>query len=468
MSADYLDAAFEDLLDEDGLLVMARGLGKQRLIARFLRRHAEMDPGTCVLCLHMSSLADNQLLTRGLLAEGMKPEQLPRVITNDTVSADRQNLYKQGGVFLVTSRILIVDLLAERLDVSRIRGMVVNNAHRITDVSTEAFIIRVYRQRNRTGFLKAFSDEPELLLQGFGRLERVLKYCYLRRVYLWPRYHVAVKEFLCRHEPEVIEMAQALTPSMTAIQQAVLVAMDGCLKELRRTTTVDAASLELKLDNGIFRSFHTQLRRQLDPEWHTISAKTKQLVADLGGLRHLLDVLLRYDAVTFYQYLLDIQKGNLIQKCPSDWLSSEAANRMFHHAKSRAYRLREQRQRKGKGGGKEEGKEGGLKLEVILEENPKWKLLRDVLTEIQQDHEMKLALVKKKKEEREEKEKRKEKEERKEKKRKASSFSSSSPSSPLLSKHRNDDEEETEDEVDAPHPPPFSSSSSSPLPPSLL
>lgn len=35
------------------------------------------------------------------------------------------------------------------------------------------------------------------------QMEKVLRFLYLRRVYLWPRYHVVVKEYLSRHEPEV-------------------------------------------------------------------------------------------------------------------------------------------------------------------------------------------------------------------------------------------------------------------------
>jgi DNA excision repair protein ERCC-4 len=34
-------------------------------------------------------------------------------------------------------------------------------------------------------------------------MEKVLRFLYLRKVYLWPRYHVAVKDYLARHEPEV-------------------------------------------------------------------------------------------------------------------------------------------------------------------------------------------------------------------------------------------------------------------------
>lgn len=148
---------------------MARGLGKQRLIARFLRLHAETS-SSLVLCLNMASQQDNQLLVKALLVEGMDTAQLPRIITNELGATQREALYKQGGVYLVTSRILIVDMLSGKIDVSKIRGVVVNHAHRVTETSTEAFIVRIYRQKNRHGFLKAFSDEPEPLLQGFAKV----------------------------------------------------------------------------------------------------------------------------------------------------------------------------------------------------------------------------------------------------------------------------------------------------------
>jgi DNA excision repair protein ERCC-4 len=51
----------------------------------------------------------------------------------------------QGGCLLVTSRILIVDLLDGKLEPHRITGFVVNQAHKVSDTSTEAFIVRIYR-----------------------------------------------------------------------------------------------------------------------------------------------------------------------------------------------------------------------------------------------------------------------------------------------------------------------------------
>ena len=62
------------------------------------------------------------------------------------------------------------------------------NIHsRVTASTTEAFILRLFRQSNSEGFIKAFSDQPETLSTGFATLEKTLKLLYLRKVNLWPR-----------------------------------------------------------------------------------------------------------------------------------------------------------------------------------------------------------------------------------------------------------------------------------------
>ena len=80
----------------------------------------------------------------------------------------REALYLGGGVLFITSRILVVDLLKGQCPVDKIAGILVFNAHRyntevvdklvmilycavcrVTDSSTEAFILRLYRQDNK-------------------------------------------------------------------------------------------------------------------------------------------------------------------------------------------------------------------------------------------------------------------------------------------------------------------------------
>ena len=82
-------------------------------------------------------------------------------------------LSSPAGVVFVTSRIFVVDLLMERLPASAISGIVVANAHRVTNLSTEAFILRLYRHANRTGFVKALSDHAQGFTGGFNAVEKV-------------------------------------------------------------------------------------------------------------------------------------------------------------------------------------------------------------------------------------------------------------------------------------------------------
>ena len=58
----------------------------------------------------------------------------------------------------------MIDLLTQRLPINAITGIVVANAHRVSNLSTEAFILRLYRNANRTGFIKAVTDHA----QGFN------------------------------------------------------------------------------------------------------------------------------------------------------------------------------------------------------------------------------------------------------------------------------------------------------------
>ena len=110
--------------------------------------------------------------------------------------------------------------------------------------------------------------------------------------------------------------------------------MDACLKELRWTYKVDVE--DLTIDKGLFKSFDEIVRRQLDPIWHTLGKKTKQLVADLRTLRKLLDYLGRYDAVTYLKYLDTLRVSEGVR---SVWMLAESSHKIFELAKRRVYQI---------------------------------------------------------------------------------------------------------------------------------
>lgn len=105
--ANYLEDAYRQLEKEDGLLVMAKGLGMQRIIARFLRVYAEM-PSALVICLRLSTPSDHQLLQDALLADGMDPSRLPRVVTNELPGGQREALYKQVRRLMYVGAIIAI------------------------------------------------------------------------------------------------------------------------------------------------------------------------------------------------------------------------------------------------------------------------------------------------------------------------------------------------------------------------
>lgn len=154
--------------------------------------------------------------------------------------------------------------------------------------SLEAFILRIFRQKNKAGFLKAFSDNPEPFTTGFSPLATMMRNLFLRKPSLWPRFHVSIAESLeGRKKAEVIELEVPMTDNMKDIQNAVLECVEVSIGELKKANT----GLEMddwNVDSALFKSFDIIVRRQLDPVWHRLSWRTKQIVNDLTVLRGIL------------------------------------------------------------------------------------------------------------------------------------------------------------------------------------
>ncbi|POM59367.1 DNA repair endonuclease XPF [Phytophthora palmivora] len=330
---------------------MGRGLGLLRVLASFVRLYCS--PRCLVLCLNANEQAAT--LRRLVLTLGLDRRLLPRVVDARNNLNERQQMYKRGGVFFVTARILVVDLLSNHVDPGSISGLLVNDAHHVTETSIEAFILRLYRERNRDGFIKGFCDDSVALSSGFNRVEQVLKHLYVRNVFLYPRFHVAVNSCLEKHQPEVYEIEVAFSPSMKIMQEALLVALEATVKELQRNTkSLDAA--DLTMDKALAKSFSSFIRRQLDPLWHKLPAKTKQLTM------------------------------NGQQRFPSPWLFTDAADRLLTAAKERLYQVVDPKTNKPINlrllGSSNIANAGNAQLKLVLEQNSKWDALKEILDEV--------------------------------------------------------------------------------------
>ncbi|XP_044485744.1 DNA repair endonuclease UVH1 isoform X2 [Mangifera indica] len=388
-----------DLLEESsgGLVVLSSGLSLPKLISSLLLLHSPSQ-GTLLLLSSSSSLK-SQILH---FLSPHSPNHIPSEITADLSVSHRHSLYSSGQIFFITARIFIVDLLTQKLPTSHIAGIIILNAHTLSDSSTETFICRIVKSFNKKAYIRAFSDKPTAMVSGFSKTERIMKSLFIRKLHLWPRFQVNVSEELERDPPVVVDIRVPMTKYMVGIQKAVLEVMDACLKEMRKTNKVDVE--DLTVENGLFKSFDEIVRRQLDPIWHTLGKKTRQLVSDLKTLRKLLEYLVRYDAVSFLKYLDTLRVSESFR---SVWIFAESSYKIFDYAKKRVYRLMRsdsvklegqstsmtRKKRKLKGAENNENEDAGtlssstntVVLEEVLEEAPKWKVLREVLQEIEEE-----------------------------------------------------------------------------------
>jgi DNA excision repair protein ERCC-4 len=170
-----------------------------------------------------------------------------------------------------------------------------------------------------------------------------------------------------------------MSDSMRDIQNAIMECVEVSIGELKKSNT----GLEMEdwnVDSALFKQFDLVVRRQLDPVWHRVSWKTKQIVNDLTVLRGMLHTLLTYDAVSFNQHLDTILAAHSppagsTRQNQSPWLFLDAAHTIFDTAKRRVYT----------GKPAQGDPDSTDSLRSVLEEQPKWAILAEVLDEIDRD-----------------------------------------------------------------------------------
>ncbi|XP_010436061.1 PREDICTED: DNA repair endonuclease UVH1-like isoform X1 [Camelina sativa] len=400
MALKFHQQIISDLLEDSngGLVIISSGLSLAKLIASLLILHSPSQ-GTLLLLL---SPAAQSLKSRIIHCISSLQSPTPADITADLPANQRYSLYSSGSPFFITPRILIVDLLTQRIPVSSLAGIFILNAHSLSETSTEAFIVRIVKSLNSSAYVRAFSDRPQAMVSGFAKTERTMRALFLRRLHLWPRFQLDVSQELEREPPEVVDIRVSMSSYMVGIQKAIIEVMDACLKEMKKTNKVDVD--DLTVESGLFKSFDEIVRRQLDPIWHTLGKRTKQLVSDLKTLRKLLDYLVRYDAVSFLKFLDTLRVSESYR---SVWLFAESSYKIFDFAKKRVYRLlkasdvkskehvtnKSGKKRKSKGendsvtvgGETTTNVTTGVVIEEVLEEAPKWKVLREILEETQEE-----------------------------------------------------------------------------------
>lgn len=374
---------FLDLHNEDGLVIVAKGLGIERLLLSLIKVHN--DPGSLVLILGTTAEEEEFFISQ-LQADNVNP--LPKCITADCGTKERTDVYLTGGALFVTSRILVVDMLMERVPINLITGIIVYRAHKTLESCQEAFILRLYRQKNKTGFVKGLSDSAVAFTHGFSQVQRMMRNLFVKKLFLWPRFQADVISSLEKRKPEVVEIRVAMTPAMNIIQMAILDIIASCVREIKKCNP----SIEMEditVENTIARSFEKIVKFQLDPIWHQIGPKTKRLVSDIKTLRTLLLYLTQHDCVTFYSLVKSIHDSATAMTQVSDWLFLDAADTLYVQAKARVYDVGK---RSHKDDQKQKNPDKKVDPSFQPEHSPKWAALSEILAEIKEENKEKADL----------------------------------------------------------------------------
>ncbi|KAI3651298.1 hypothetical protein MP228_004779 [Amoeboaphelidium protococcarum] len=372
----------DQIKSENALVIVAPGLGIFGSILQWIVACIKVDLSengsneVPLVFLLNASDEENQLIRDSIQRYGLRQKQgeLFRVVDSTLSVQDRQKLYLRGGVISVSTRFLVVDWLNDRVPYPLVSGVILMHADKLAkslEASYESFALKLFRESNQAGFIKAFSDRPEAFAAGFNRLEKTLRYLHVDQVYFYPRFHVQIVQSLEAVSIDMHECQQPMTAAMNLIQRALIDIMDGLLLEIRRSNQNLDAEI-LTVENALSKDFDFQLRLLLDPQWHRVSPRMKRTISDLTEMRKLLKYLVQYDCISFWEYLENalLSEGLNRDGFVSPWLTMDASDTLIKYARERVYKVTN-------------GDSGVKQLQTVLELNPKWILVQELIKDLQ-------------------------------------------------------------------------------------
>lgn len=391
---DIIDNAIDN---KDGLFVLAPGLGVCQLVAVLLKLQDEKrkyNPDQSGVTIVVGA---DQTLREALQCEleRIHPKKdwfesegegpFPKHVTADVPTTERLRLYGSSSCVFVTTRILVVDLLSGRLNTDDISGLIVMNAHHVTESSGEGFVVKLYRTKGGKGFVRAFSENPVAFTSEFSKAEKTMRVLYSSNLQIWPRFRTSVQDDLEVKAPELVEISVLTDPGAGIIYEAIAELLDISVKELRKHEKLDTT--DLSPTEGLLRAFDEIIKRQLSPVWHTISPKIRQLVDDMKTLRSLASYLLKFDAVTYLKYLENLR---VTDGSKSAWMFHSAAHVIFEAAKNRVYKIEGLEKKPTE---IDSTHRPTTEIKPVLEELPKWKALLEIVYEIMDEPNEHLPVV---------------------------------------------------------------------------
>ncbi|CAB3403951.1 unnamed protein product [Caenorhabditis bovis] len=320
---DYEKNVLAKTLPASTLFIVANGLGVERLFLEHLLLFS--DRRLLALVLNTTPQDDSYFISK---LKEHNTDCVPKVINSDVSIKDRQSIYLEGGVQFCSSRVILVDLLQNRIPVNRIAAIFVYRAHQTLNSFQESFILRLYREKKLNGMVKAFTDNPNVI-SSLGQLQRLIDRLYIRHVELLPRFSSTIETELNKYQLRSAVFSVEVVPAMRRIHRALMDFIKVCIRDLR---TCSASGKQTGEENE--EMIHvpwapTQLEKRLKNRKGFISDKQQRLINDAGFLREILQMSENLDPATVYARLQALKNDKTVLEGHSGWLLSPSFSRIM-------------------------------------------------------------------------------------------------------------------------------------------
>ena len=346
----FINLAYEQCIGEDALVVIGRGLGARALFCRCVQSFCGLTSRETPLLVIVIGFSDNnaeakaraQVMVDMIEASGTLRTHLPVILNAGASKTVRKAIYEKGGVvFAVSPQVILQDSQGGKdsnnsqrnLDLRKVDGIMVWRAEEARGSDKVQWLMRKFKECNPRGFVKAFSEDPESLTEGFVAVEKLMLDLKVKKLQLWPRFNQHVVEDLSSRTL-CHEYTQAQTHLMLSIQRGIAECMDSCIKEIKTTSGVDTD--DLTIEKSLFTNFNAILQRRMAQ--NGIPQRTESALHGLKALRKLMEAMTRTDCVGFYSFLDSLKPA---QGGQNPWLNTPAGERLIQAAQQRLFSIEE-------------------------------------------------------------------------------------------------------------------------------
>lgn len=258
--------------------------------------------------------------------------------------------------------------------------------------------------------IKAFTESPWTLAHGWNLLEKVLHDLKVgTKVFFFPRFRRTVKECLQAHPPETAQILVDMAPIQTQIHHNLLIIFKKCVDDLKdkcgagSSLSTDIAKLasnatsslsnegsptknlprpsegvqDISYNSALFAQFDSRINAILEPLGSRVPFKVRALLQDIKIVRELLRMLIRCDAVQFYERYQRILRDN-VTNAELNWFHYKEADAIEELAQQRLWTNPPP-----KPAFNPSNTASMDPPPLILEDNPKWRSLLNVIQEIE-------------------------------------------------------------------------------------